>query len=104
MRTGIAFPVDFSVEFVCFICIFTWIIITPSTLVDRSSIVVVVVIGVVDVVVVAVAASAGAAAGAGGRAQMFLVSGSHVLEPDLSHPLGQSRQVGDALKVLAVWV
>jgi hypothetical protein len=98
-------PVDFSELSLClYFVIFTWII-TPSALVDRSSVViVVVVIGVVDVVVVAVAAAATTAAGTGGRAQMFLVSGSHVLEPDLSHPLGQSRQVGDTLKVLAVWV
>ena len=34
--------------------------------------------------------------------QVFLVASSHVLEPDLGDPLGQSGQVGDAFQVLAV--
>ena len=48
----------------------------------------------------------GAAAGAvvaAGR-QVLLVAGAHVLEPHLSHALGQSGQVGDALQVLAVGI
>ena len=81
--------------------ILTWII-TPSAFADRSPVVVVVVvvIGVVDIVVVAVAIRRRT----GRRAQMFLVSRSHVLEPNLRHSLGQSRQIGDALQVLAVRV
>ena len=39
-----------------------------------------------------------------GRGQVLLVARPHVLEPDLGHPLGQSRQVGNALEILSVGI
>lgn len=35
---------------------------------------------------------------------MFLVTGPHVLEPDLGDSLGQAGQIGDAFQILAVGI
>ena len=56
------------------------------------------------VVVVVAADGVVVVGGARAGAHVLLVAGAHVLEPHLSHPFRQTRQIGDALQVLAVGV